>query len=109
MSWPVAERARSRMIWLTASSVGVIFSIAAKLDDVLAEIGLDRLDAVRLEMLVEADLLGHHRLALGDGLRPGIAADRQDDLARLFRRLGVMHLPAGSPHLVLVGLEIEVE
>ena len=36
--------------------------LVAELDDVLAEIGLDRRDAERLEMIVERDLLGDHRL-----------------------------------------------
>ena len=65
--------------------------LVAELDDVFAEIGLDRLDAVRLEVLVEADLLGDHRLALGDGLRPDAPADGEDDVARLGRGLGVVH------------------
>ena len=65
--------------------------LVAELDDVFAEIGLDRLDAVLLEVLVEADLLGDHRLALGDGPRAGLAADVEDDVARLVGGLGVVH------------------
>ena len=42
--------------------------LVAQLDDVFAEIGLDRRDAVAFEEIVEADLLGDHRLALGHGL-----------------------------------------
>ena len=83
--------------------------LAAKLDDVFAEIGLDRLDAVRLEMLVQADLLGDHRLALGDGARAGAAADVEDDAARILGRLGEMHVAAGCGHPRLVGFEVEVE
>ena len=51
--------------------------LVAELDDVFAEIGLDRRDAVRLEVIVERDLLGDHRLALGDGLGADGAADRR--------------------------------
>ena len=83
--------------------------LVAELDDVFAEVGLDRLDAVRLEMLVEADLLGDHRLALGHGPRADPAADAEDEVAGVRRRLGVVHLAAGFPHLLLVGLEVEVE
>ena len=36
--------------------------LVAQLDDVLAEIGFDRRDADLLEMIVERDLLRHHRL-----------------------------------------------
>ena len=83
--------------------------LAAELDDVLAEVGLDRRDAARLEMGVQPDLLGDHRLALGDGAGAGRAADRQDDLPRLFRSAGEMHLAARRQDLRLVFLEVEVE
>ena len=49
--------------------------LVAELDDVLAEVGLDRHDARALEMAVEADLLGDHRLAFGDRPGAGRAAD----------------------------------
>ena len=83
--------------------------LVAKLDDVFAEVGLHRLDAVVLEMLVEGDLLGDHRLALGDRAGAGLAADVEHDVARLGRGLGVVHLAAGLDHLLLIGLEVEVE
>ena len=38
--------------------------LAAELHDALAEVGVHHLDAARLEVLVEAALLGEHRLAL---------------------------------------------
>ncbi len=62
--------------------------LVAELDDVFAEIGLDRLDLVLLEEIVERDLLGDHRLALGHGLGVDAAADPEDGLARLRRRCG---------------------
>ena len=83
--------------------------LAAELDDVFAEVGLDRLDAVLRQMLVQADLLGDHRLALGGGLRADAAADVEDDRSRVLRRLGPMHLAAGLGDLRLIGFEIEVE
>ena len=49
--------------------------LAADLDEVFAEVGLDHLDAVGLEAALSADLLGDHRLALGDDARAGVAAD----------------------------------
>ena len=60
-------------------------------------------------MLVEADLLGDHRLALGDGLRADAAADVEDDVARVLGSLGEVHRAARPRYLLLVGLEIEVE
>ena len=45
--------------------------LAAKLDDVFAEIRLHRHDAVRGKMIVQPDLLGDHRLALGHGAGAG--------------------------------------
>ena len=53
--------------------------LVAKLDDVFAEIGLDRLDAGGLERLVEADLLGDHRLAFGDALGAARLAEVEED------------------------------
>ena len=40
--------------------------LAGDLQDVLAEIGLYRVQVMRLEKGGEPDLLGHHALALGD-------------------------------------------
>ena len=68
--------------------------LVAQLDDVFAEIGLDRHDAVLLEVLVEPDLLGDHRLALGHRLRAGAAADVEDDVARVVGGLGEVHVAA---------------
>ena len=57
--------------------------LAGRLDDELAEIGLDDLDAGRLEVLVQADLLGRHRLPLHDH-----APVAQDDLRHVPRGVG---------------------
>ena len=83
--------------------------LAAQLDDVFAEVGLDRLDPRRLERVVEADLLGDHRLALGDALRAHRLAEVDDDLARFLGVLRVVDFAAARANLALVGLEIEVE
>jgi hypothetical protein len=81
----------------------------AQLDDVLAEIGLDRRNPVRFKVFVEADFLGDHRLALGDGLGADRSADLQHCRAGLLRGAGPMDLAAGGQHLALIELEIEVE
>ena len=83
--------------------------LAAQLDDVFAEIGLDRHDAVLFQEGVEADLLGDHRLALGDGLGVPLAGDVEEDLAGVVRILGEMHDAAGGFDLGHIGLDIEVE
>ena len=54
-----------------------------QLYDVLAEIGLHRLDAVGGEKTVEADLFRHHRLALGDGAGADALAQIENGAARL--------------------------
>ena len=79
------------------------------LDQVFAEIGLDRLDAVRLEVVVEVDLFRDHRLALGDELRIRLPADGENLRAGLFRVLRPVHVAAGLLHLLLVALEVDVE
>ncbi len=83
--------------------------LAAKLDDVFAEVGLDRLDPGRLERLVEADLLRDHRLALGDALRSERLAEVDNDPPRRLRVLGEMNVAAALRDLALVGFEVEVE
>ena len=82
---------------------------AAQLNDVLAKVGLDRLDASRLERGVEPDLLGDHRLALGGALRPHRLAEVNDDLARFVGVLREVDFAAARTDLLLVGLEIKVE
>ena len=57
--------------------------VAVELHDVLAEVGLDHLDAGRLERRVELDLLAQHRLRLHGQLRAGVVADADDDAVRL--------------------------
>jgi hypothetical protein len=83
--------------------------LVAELDDVLAEIRLDGPDAVRFQVMVDPDLLRDHGLALRDRLGIGLAADGQDDVAGFLRIAGEMDVPAGGLHLLLVGLELEVE
>ena len=84
-------------------------NLAAQLDDIFAEIGLDGPDAGGLQRVVEGDLFRDHRLAFGDGFRAALACDVEHDLARFRRVARVMHVAAGFRHLLLVGFEIEVE
>ena len=83
--------------------------LVAQLNDVFAEIGLDRGDAVGLQVIIEGDLLGDHRFALGDD--PGIdrAADLEHRGARLRGIACPMHPAARRGHVLLVKLEIEIE
>ena len=67
---------------------------AAQLNDVLAKVGLDRLDPRPLEGMVEVDLLGDHRLALGDAFRAHGLAEVDDDLARFLGVLRVVDFAA---------------
>src|SRR5438067_5947703 len=80
-----------------------------QLDDVFAEIGLDRGNAVRLEGFVEPHFLGDHRLALRDELGLRRSADLQYHRAGLLRGARPMHLAAGRLDAVLVQLEVAVE
>ena len=68
--------------------------LAAQLDDVFAEVGFDRPHARGLDGGVEADFLGHHRLALGDHARAARLADVDDHRAGLRGIAGEMHVAA---------------
>ncbi len=83
--------------------------LAAQLDDVFAQIGLDRRDAVFLEEIVDADLLADHRLALGHGLGLEPLADFEHRGARLLGRRRPMHLSARLDDALFVALQIEIE
>ena len=83
--------------------------LVAELQDVLAKIGLDRRDAVGFQMVVDAELLGDHRLALGDRLRAGGAANLKYGGAGVVGGAAPMDLAAGRLHLCLEGFEVEVE
>src|SRR5919108_251963 len=83
--------------------------LVAELDDVFAEIGLDRLDAVLLEEIVDADLLADHGLALGDRLGAGLAAEAQDGLARGLGVAAPMDLAARRLHLRLELQQVLIE
>ncbi len=83
--------------------------LPAQLDDVFTKIGLDRGDAVVLEEVVEPDLLGDHRLALGDDPGADGAADAEHSLARLLRCARPVDLAAGRDHVLFIELEVEIE
>src|SRR3546814_12785591 len=73
--------------------------LAAELDDVFAQIGLDRPDAVGFEVLVETDLPSYHALSLGDRLRAQIPAHPQDRLDLLTAAPRPVHIAAVSSAL----------
>jgi hypothetical protein len=68
--------------------------LAPQLDDVLAEIGLDGRDAVRLQVVVDPDLLRDHGFALRHRPGAGLATDAENDVAGLLGIAGEMHVPA---------------
>ena len=83
--------------------------LVADLDEVLAQVRLDDLEAGFLQMGVERDLLGDHRLALGDGAGIGLAADALDEVAGFGGGRCPMHDAAGLRHLALELLQVEIE
>src|SRR5581483_5457554 len=60
--------------------------LVGELQEILAEVGLERPDARRRERVVELDLLSCHRLRLHGELRARGAADRRDVFVRLLAR-----------------------
>ena len=61
-------------------------TLAGELHDPLAEVGLDGREPGRLERVVELDLLGDHRLALGDHLDAAAPRDLEHGAQRVVRR-----------------------
>ena len=76
-------------------------AVAHELHDVLAEVGLHRLDAGLGERLVEADLLGEHRLRLDRAGRAAGGAQLLDDARGVAGGRGVVDDPAGRGDALL--------
>src|SRR5215471_9529001 len=100
--WPTCASKRPLTCWrlLDGRHDHVRRRLVGELDDPFAEVRLHRLHARRLESVIQEDLLGHHRLALGeqggptppaelDDVADGIGRGRRlvDDRARRLRRL----------------------
>ena len=64
---------------------------------------------LRVEVRVDPELLGDHRLALGHRARAGVAADLQHGRARLVGGAAPMHVAAGALDVGGELLEVEVE
>jgi len=67
---------------------------AIELDDVLAQVGFQGLDAVFLEEVVEVHLLGNHALALDQRLGALGPENPEDQLVGLLAGLGPVDLDA---------------
>ena len=83
--------------------------LAGKLDDVLAEISLERFNAFGLERGVQMNLFRRHALALDDESRTALARQSLDDVVRFGRVTGPMNLSTGSFGIRGELLEIPVE
>ena len=83
--------------------------VAVDLDDELAEIGLEDVDAGAGERGVELDLLADHRLRFHGGLRAVLPRDVGDDRDGVVRRLGPVHVAAAGADGVIESREVVVE
>ena len=83
--------------------------LVRKLDDVLAQVGFENVDSLGFQHVVEAKLLGHHRLALGNGLDVVGAGDLRNDRVGLLRVDGEVDPPAGRGHVPLQHLQVIVQ
>ena len=80
-----------------------------QLDDVLAQVGLEHVNALLFQNVVQAQLLGDHRLALGDRSDALLAGNLGHDGVGLRRVPREMHLPAGGPHVALQHRQVVVK
>lgn len=83
--------------------------LIADLQDIFAQIGLNRGDAVLFQVFVDAQLLADHRLALGDGLRPRLLANRQHRRAGLIGGGAPMDMATGLLHPGGEFLQVEIQ
>ena len=87
----------------------VIRLFAGELDDVLAQIGFDRFDAVVFQMLVEMDFFGGHRLRFHDQLDAAIVRQIADEVARFRAVVRPDHFAAARDDVALQFLQIVVQ
>jgi hypothetical protein len=81
----------------------VRWRLAGQLDNVFAQIRFDHFIAILLQMRIEMNLLGRHRLALDDDVRVDVLGNASDDLACLSCVVGPMHL---HTHTLRLGGEV---
>ena len=74
-------------------------ALARELQQPLPQVRLDRPNPLRLEVMVELDLLRDHRLALHHQRNPALTTDPRDVLQRILRR---RHLNHGRPRRLRV-------
>ena len=87
----------------------VVRPLVGELHDVLAQIGLHRLQPVMLQPLVEVDFLGGHRLRFHDEPRLPLLGQSQHEIGDLVAVLAVDHLAAMRRHLALELLEVVIQ
>jgi hypothetical protein len=80
-----------------------------ELHDVFAQVGFQRFDAVRLEVMVEARLLTHHRLRLDDLAHVVGARDVEHDAVHVGGSLRPMHDRAARGGRLLEQDQIGIE
>ena len=83
--------------------------LVGQLDDVLAQVGLENLNPLRLQHVIEPKFLGHHRLALGHRSNVVGARDLRHDGVGLRCVHREMHPPAGRSHVLLQHLQVVVQ
>ena len=84
-------------------------ALVGELDDVLAEVGLHRRHADRLQRVVEVDLFRGHRLGLHGHARAGAPGDVEDDPACLLGRRREVHVAADPLDVGDERLEVRVQ
>src|SRR5690606_16495861 len=77
----------------------VAWMLAPQLNDIFAKVGLHRLNAIGFKKVIEFDLFGDHRLALGGATRTNRTADVENNLAGIRGSLGPVHVAAAFRHL----------
>ena len=87
----------------------MIRPLVSELQNVFAQVGLYRLQAMMLQPLVEVDLLGGHRLRFHDQPRLAVLGQGEHEVGDLVAVLAIHNLAAMRGHLALELLEVVIQ
>ena len=87
----------------------VIRPFVRQLDDVLAQVGLYRFEAVVFQALVEIDLVGGHRFRFDNKVRLALRGEVQDKIGNFRAIFAIHYVPAVCLHVPLEFFQVMIQ